>query len=117
RLHALREMGLNRISLGVQDFDPTVQAAVNRVQSYEQTVELIDAARAAGYGSINVDLIYGLPKQNPERFAETLRKTIAAGPDRIALYHYAHLPTLFKPQRRIAEADLPSSEDKARMFE
>lgn len=117
RLHALRDMGLNRISLGVQDFDPTVQAAVNRVQSYEQTVELIEAARAAGYGSINVDLIYGLPKQNPAGFAETLRKTIAAGPDRIALYHYAHLPTLFKPQRRIAEADLPSSEDKARMFE
>ncbi len=117
RLRALRSMGLNRISLGVQDFDPTVQAAVNRIQSYEQTVELIDTARSAGYRSINVDLIYGLPKQNPERFGETLRKTIAAAPDRIALYHYAHLPTVFKPQRRISEADLPSSEDKARMFE
>lgn len=117
RMRALRDMGLNRVSLGVQDFDPVVQAAVNRIQSYEQTVELIDTARAVGYRSINVDLIYGLPKQNAERFAETLRKTIAARPDRIALYHYAHLPTLFKPQRRIAETDLPSSEEKARMFE
>lgn len=117
RMRALRDMGLNRVSLGVQDFDPVVQAAVNRIQSYEQTVELIDSARAAGYRSINVDLIYGLPKQNAQRFQETLRKTIAAAPDRIALYHYAHLPTLFKPQRRISEADLPSSEEKARMFE
>jgi len=117
RIRALRDMGLNRISLGVQDFDPTVQAAVNRIQSYEQTVALIDAARECGFRSINVDLIYGLPKQNPESFGETLRKTVAAAPDRIALYHYAHLPTLFKPQRRISEADLPSSEAKARMFE
>ncbi len=117
RIRALRDMGLNRISLGVQDFDPTVQAAVNRIQSYEQTVALIEAARDCGFRSINVDLIYGLPKQNPESFGETLRKTIAAAPDRIALYHYAHLPTLFKPQRRISEADLPSSEAKARMFE
>ncbi len=117
RIRALRDMGLNRISLGVQDFDPTVQAAVNRIQSYEQTVALIDAARDSGFRSINVDLIYGLPKQNPESFRETLRKTIAAAPDRIALYHYAHLPTLFKPQRRISEADLPSSEAKAHMFE
>ncbi len=117
RIRALRDMGLNRISLGVQDFDPTVQAAVNRIQSYEQTVALIDAARESGFRSINVDLIYGLPKQNPESFGETLRKTVAAAPDRIALYHYAHLPTLFKPQRRISEADLPSSEAKARMFE
>jgi len=117
RARALRDMGLNRVSLGVQDFDPVVQRAVNRIQSYEQTVELIEAARTAGFRSINVDLIYGLPKQNVERFTETLRKTIAAGPDRIALYHYAHLPALFKPQRRISEADLPSSEEKARMFE
>ncbi|MBN9460028.1 MAG: oxygen-independent coproporphyrinogen III oxidase [Burkholderiales bacterium] len=117
RAHALRAMGLNRVSLGVQDFDPVVQAAVNRIQPYRQTVELMEAARAAGFRSINVDLIYGLPKQHHAGFEETVRKTIAAGPDRIALYHYAHLPALFKPQRRIAEADLPSSEEKARMFE
>lgn len=117
RVRTLRSMGLNRVSLGVQDFDPVVQAAVNRIQSYEQTVELIEAAREAGFHSINVDLIYGLPKQHPTGFQETLRKTIAAAPGRIALYHYAHLPALFKPQRRIAEADLPSSEEKARMFE
>jgi len=117
RVRALRAMGFNRVSLGVQDFDPAVQAAVNRIQPYRETVELIDAARAAGFRSINVDLIYGLPKQHHAGFQETLRKTIAANPDRIALYHYAHLPALFKPQRRIAEADLPSSEEKARMFE
>jgi oxygen-independent coproporphyrinogen-3 oxidase len=117
RVRTLRAMGLNRVSLGVQDFDPVVQAAVNRIQPYEQTVELIEAARDAGFQSINVDLIYGLPKQHHAGFRETLRKTIAAAPGRIALYHYAHLPALFKPQRRIAEADLPSSEEKARMFE
>ena len=110
-------MGLNRVSLGVQDFDPVVEAAVNRIQPYEQTLELIEAARDAGFRSINVDLIYGLPKQHHAGFEETLRKTIAAAPGRIALYHYAHLPALFKPQRRIAEADLPSSEEKARMFQ
>ncbi len=117
RIRALRAMGLNRLSLGVQDFDPDVQRAVNRIQSYEKTIALIEAARDVAFRSINVDLIYGLPKQNATTFTETLRKTIAAAPDRIALYHYAHLPALFKPQRRIAEADLPSSEEKARMFE
>ncbi len=117
RVRALRSMGFNRVSLGVQDFDPVVQAAVNRIQPYEQTLELIEAARGAGFHSINVDLIYGLPRQHHVGFQETLRKTIAAAPGRIALYHYAHLPALFKPQRRIAEADLPSSEEKARMFE
>lgn len=117
RVRTLRSMGLNRVSLGVQDFDPVVQAAVNRIQPYEQTLELIEAARDAGFRSINVDLIYGLPKQHHAGFEETLRKTIAAAPGRIALYHYAHLPALFKPQRRIAEADLPSSEEKARMFQ
>ena len=90
---------------------------MNRLQSYEQAVELIEAARACGFRSINIDLIYGLPKQHAAGFADTLRKTIAAAPDRIALYHYAHLPTLFKPQRRIAAADLPSLQEKARMFE
>ena len=117
RMRTLRAMGLNRVSLGVQDFDPEVQAAVNRIQPYEQTVAVIDAARSAGFGSVNVDLIYGLPKQTSEKFRETLSRTIAAGPDRIALYHYAHLPQMFKPQRRIHEAELPSSAEKGRMFE
>jgi oxygen-independent coproporphyrinogen-3 oxidase len=117
RLRVLREMGMNRVSLGVQDFDPEVQKAVNRIQPRELTIALIDAAHETGFRSVNVDLIYGLPRQTPERFRRTVEQTIAAGPDRIALYHYAHLPTVFKPQRRIAEADLPSSADKARMFE
>src|SRR5690606_23226586 len=94
--------------LGVQDFDPDVQKAVNRLQSFEVTAAAVEAARANGFKSVNVDLIYGLPRQNPERFAVTLSKTLALSPDRIALYNYAHLPTLFKPQRRINEAELPS---------
>lgn len=117
RLRVLRDLGMNRVSLGVQDFDLEVQKAVNRIQPKELTIALIEAARDSGFRSVNVDLIYGLPKQTPDSFRRTVEQTIAAGPDRIALYHYAHLPTLFKPQRRIAEADLPSSPDKARMFE
>lgn len=105
---ALASLGFNRISLGVQDFDPAVQRAVNRVQSEEQTAGAIRAARAAGFKSVNVDLIYGLPKQNVIGFNRMLEKVIEAAPDRVALYNYAHLPTVFKAQRRIAEADLPT---------
>jgi oxygen-independent coproporphyrinogen-3 oxidase len=104
----LGELGFNRLSLGVQDFDPDVQRAVNRIQSYELTRDLIVAAREAGFKSVNVDLIYGLPRQSVERFGETLFKVLHLSPDRIALYNYAHLPTVFKPQRRINEAELPS---------
>ncbi|HLU77593.1 MAG TPA: oxygen-independent coproporphyrinogen III oxidase [Burkholderiales bacterium] len=108
KMAVLGEIGFNRASLGVQDFDPDVQKAVNRIQSYEVTERAVNAAREHGFKSVNVDLIYGLPKQNPARFSETLSKTLILRPDRIALYNYAHLPTLFKPQRRIHEADLPS---------
>jgi oxygen-independent coproporphyrinogen-3 oxidase len=94
-----------------------VQKAVNRIQPRELTIALIEAAHGVGIRSVNVDLIYGLPRQTPESFRRTVEQTIAAGPDRIALYHYAHLPTVFKPQRRIAEAELPASDAKARMFE
>ncbi len=117
RMHTLRALGLNRVSLGIQDFDPEVQKAVNRVQSYEGTRALIDAARQAGFRSINADLIYGLPRQTVASFERTLDQTIEAGPDRVALYHYAHLPQLFKPQRRIHEEDLPSAETRARLFD
>ena len=117
RLWTLRAMGLNRVSLGIQDFDPAVQRAVNRIQSYEDTRALIDTARAAGFHSINVDLIYGLPKQTVEGFEKTLQRTIDADPDRVALYHYAHLPQLFKPQRRINEEELPSAQTRARLFD
>jgi len=117
RLWTLRALGLNRVSLGIQDFDPEVQAAVNRIQPYEETRALIDAAREAGYHSINVDLIYGLPKQTVEGFKRTLELTIDAAPDRVALYHYAHLPHLFKPQRRIHEEELPSAETRSQLFD
>ncbi|MRW90225.1 oxygen-independent coproporphyrinogen III oxidase [Duganella sp. FT80W] len=108
RVHSLRKQGFNRISLGVQDFDPEVQKAVNRIQPEAETRAVMDAARAAGFRSISIDLIYGLPKQTMVSMAQTLDKVIAANPDRIALYNYAHLPHIFKPQRRIADADLPA---------
>ncbi|MEK6594364.1 MAG: oxygen-independent coproporphyrinogen III oxidase, partial [Pseudomonadota bacterium] len=113
---ALREMGFNRMSLGVQDFDPEVQRAVNRVQSEEQTMSVMRAARQAGFLSINVDLIYGLPRQTLPTFNRTLARVVEARPDRIAVYNYAHLPTRFKPQRRIEEADLPSAEIKLKLL-
>ena len=112
RIAQLASLGFNRLSVGVQDFDPAVQRAVNRIQSIEETVAVIEAARRHGFGSINIDLIYGLPKQNVEGFEATLRQVIACDPDRIALYSYAHLPALFKPQRRIQEAELPQPDVK-----
>jgi oxygen-independent coproporphyrinogen-3 oxidase len=108
----LAELGFNRISVGVQDFDPAVQQAVNRIQSEEETRTVIEAARRYGFESVNVDLIYGLPRQTLAGFAATLDKVIAAAPDRIALYSYAHVPHLFKPQRRIAIEELPAPETK-----
>jgi oxygen-independent coproporphyrinogen-3 oxidase len=108
RVHSLRAQGFNRISLGVQDFDPEVQQAVNRIQPEADTRAVMDAARDAGFRSISIDLIYGLPKQTLASMEQTLDKVIGANPDRIALYNYAHLPHLFKPQRRIAEGDLPT---------
>src|SRR5580704_3958332 len=105
----LARLGFNRASLGVQDFDPEVQRAVNRVQSVDGTLDLIDACRDQGFRSINVDLIYGLPGQTPERFRRTLRTVLAARPDRVAVYGYAHLPALFKAQRRIDATQLPDA--------
>ena len=108
----LARAGVNRMSLGIQDFDPEVQRAVNRVQSPEETFALMDRARRSGYKSVSVDLIYGLPKQNRQRFDRTLDLVIAARPDRLAVYSYAHLPHMFKPQKRINAADLPSGAEK-----
>ncbi|MBX9812121.1 MAG: oxygen-independent coproporphyrinogen III oxidase [Burkholderiales bacterium] len=113
---ALRAMGFNRLSLGVQDFDPDVQRAVNRLQSEAQTLAIIEAARQEGFLSVNVDLIYGLPKQNLTTFNRTLARVAVARPDRVAIYNYAHLPTRFKSQRRIHEADLPSPETKLKLL-
>jgi len=111
-LALLRELGFNRLSMGVQDFDPTVQQAVNRLQSETQTLAVLEEARKRGFRSINMDLIYGLPFQTVESFARTLDKVIAAGPDRLSVFNYAHLPEMFKPQRRIQAADLPTPEAK-----
>jgi oxygen-independent coproporphyrinogen-3 oxidase len=108
----LGSMGFNRISIGVQDFDPAVQQAVNRIQSEEETLQVIKAARANGFKSVSIDLIYGLPKQTIEGFKRTLDKVIAVNPDRLSIYNYAHMPTLFKPQRRIHEEDLPAPQTK-----
>ncbi len=108
----LRELGFNRLSLGVQDFDPQVQQAVNRLQSEEQTWGVLDAARAEGFKSVSVDLIYGLPHQNLARWSQTLDKVIAHHPDRLSVFNYAHLPDLFKPQRRINAEELPSPAEK-----
>ncbi len=105
-------LGFNRISIGIQDFDPVVQQAVNRIQTEVETMTVIDAARANGFVSVNADLIYGLPKQTVEGFSQTLEKVIKASPDRIALYSYAHVPHLFKPQRSIDIETLPKAETK-----
>ncbi|WP_052162816.1 oxygen-independent coproporphyrinogen III oxidase [Aquabacterium sp. NJ1] len=116
RLKRLAAMGFNRLSFGVQDFDPHVQHAVHRVQPFEQVAELMQAARAEGFESINMDLIYGLPKQSLESFQRTLNQVTSLKPDRVALYAYAHLPQRFKPQRRIDAAALPKAEDKIGML-
>jgi len=116
RLQHLRGLGFNRLSFGVQDFDPAVQKAVHRMQSYESVEALMIQARALGFESTNVDLIYGLPQQTPESFARTIAQVAALKPDRIALYGYAHLPQRFKPQRRIDAALLPVAADKLHML-
>jgi len=112
KLNALREVGFNRVSLGVQDFDPQVQNAVNRIQDVSLTREVFERVRKLEFHSINMDLMYGLPFQSVESFGETLKRTVDIGPDRIAAYNYAHLPERFKPQRRIKDTDLPSADEK-----
>jgi oxygen-independent coproporphyrinogen-3 oxidase len=116
RLRNLRRIGFNRISFGVQDFDPDVQRAVHREQSLGLVQALVHEARALRFESINTDLIYGLPKQTPESFRRTIAQVAELRPQRIALYSYAHLPHRFKPQRRIAAADLPSADQRIGML-
>ncbi|MFW2372380.1 MAG: oxygen-independent coproporphyrinogen III oxidase [Gammaproteobacteria bacterium] len=108
----LRDIGFNRMSLGVQDFNPSVQKAVNRIQSEDITLSALQTARDTGFKSISVDLIYGLPLQTVNSFSETLQRIIDINPDRISVFNYAHLPELFKPQRRINDAELPSAAEK-----
>lgn len=112
----LGELGFNRMSVGVQDFDERVQVAVNRVQSEEETATVIEAARANGFKSVSVDLIYGLPQQTVMGFNRTLERVLAMDPERLSIYNYAHLPSMFKPQRRIAEPDLPSADTKLQIL-
>ena len=116
RLAHLADLGFNRLSFGVQDFDPEVQKAVHRIQPAEQVFDLVGSARNLGFDSVNVDLIYGLPKQTPTSFARTLQQVATLRPERIALYAYAHLPERFKPQRRIDAQDLPIAADKIEML-
>ena len=117
RLATLRHLGFNRISFGVQDFDPAVQKAVHRVQSEAMVRKLVEHARALGFVSINTDLIFGLPMQTPESFARTVEQIGTLRPNRIALYAYAHLPSRFKPQRRILSADLPLAAARVQMLQ
>ena len=112
KIKTLANCGFNRISIGVQDFNLKVQKAVNRVQSFSETKAVIDYARNHGFESVSIDLIYGLPKQSKARFHTTLEKIISLKPERISLFNYAHLPQLFKPQRRINEQQLPSANEK-----
>jgi oxygen-independent coproporphyrinogen-3 oxidase len=116
RLETLAALGFNRLSFGVQDFDPEVQRAVHRVQPAEQVFDLVRAARALNFDSINVDLIYGLPRQTATTFARTLAQLVELRPDRVALYGYAHLPERFKPQRRIVPQELPLPETRLAML-
>lgn len=113
----LRELGFNRVSIGLQDLDPAVQRAVNRLQSLEETRAVIEAARTLQFRSINIDLIYGLPKQTPEHFARTVEEVISLQPDRLSVFNYAHLPERFMPQRRINGNELPAPAEKLEMLQ
>lgn len=113
----LREIGFNRMSLGLQDLDPNVQKAVNRIQTAEETFGALKAARREGFRSLSMDLIYGLPLQTPQSFIATLDRVIEAEPDRLSIFNYAHLPEIFKPQRRINEEELPSADQKLEILQ
>ncbi|MDH3513692.1 MAG: oxygen-independent coproporphyrinogen III oxidase [Gammaproteobacteria bacterium] len=116
-LSVLRKLGFNRLSMGVQDFDPVVQKAVNRIQGEVETIAVLNEARTLGFRSINMDLIYGLPFQTADSFGRTLEKIISARPDRLSVFNYAHLPEMFKPQRRIRADDLPSPQEKLNILQ
>ncbi len=108
----MRELGFNRMSLGVQDFDEKVQKAVNRIQTQAETFEVLEGAREAGFLSVNVDLIYGLPHQTESGFIRTLDRVLEAQPDRFSIFNYAHMPSLFPTQKKMNEADMPNPDEK-----
>jgi oxygen-independent coproporphyrinogen-3 oxidase len=115
-LSLLRELGFNRLSVGIQDLDPEVQLAVNRIQPFEMNRKTVETARQLGFRSISVDLIYGLPRQNTTTFAQTLDGVIALAPDRLSVFSYAHLPARFKPQRQINADELPKPGEKIKLL-
>ena len=117
QLVALKKIGFNRVSLGVQDFNPEVQRLVNRIQPYEITAEITQAARQLGYTSVNFDLIYGLAKQTPDSIKESIKKTIELKPDRIALYSFALVPWIKPAQRLFKDEDLPAGKEKRDLYE
>jgi oxygen-independent coproporphyrinogen-3 oxidase len=108
----LRNLGFNRLSLGVQDFDPVVQRAINRIQPLDMTASVMGAARATGFHSIGVDLIYGLPHQTVDSFSKTLDTMLDLAPDRLSVFGYAHMPQLFKMQRQMDASTMPSPEER-----
>lgn len=116
-LELLAKLGFNRVSLGIQDFDPNVQRAVNRIQSVDDVANIVDDAQRYGYRSVSFDLIYGLPHQSVATFDRTLDQVIEMRPDRLAIYNYAHLPARFKGQRMINERDLPSAAVKLEILQ
>ena len=117
RLERLKDAGFQRLSFGIQDFDPDVQHAIHRVQPLGMLRQLMHHAQCLQFESVNMDLIYGLPRQTPSTFSQTVNEVVGLYPDRIALYAYAHLPARFKPQRRIAESELPASSTRIHMLE
>jgi oxygen-independent coproporphyrinogen-3 oxidase len=116
RIAYLADIGFNRVSMGIQDFDPAVQKAVNRIQDEEKTLNLIAASRASGFNSVSVDLIYGLPLQTAKSFETTIDSVLTARPDRLSVYNYAHLPHLFRSQRMINTDDVPSPEQRLELL-
>lgn len=117
RLAKLAQLGFNRISLGVQDIDPKVQEAVNRIQDPQTTLDMVEVSRKLGFNSVSIDLIYGLPHQTTDSFAKTIDTMVEVKPDRLAVYNYAHMPHIFRAQRMINADDLPSPETKLELME
>ncbi len=116
QLALLRSIGFNRLSMGVQDLDPRVQEAISRIQTPEETREMLEAARALGFRGINFDLIYGLPRQTPQSWSRTLEQVLEMGPDRMAVYAFAHVPDARPNQKRLPAAELPRGIDKLELF-
>ena len=117
RMAALAAVGMNRASIGVQDFDPLIQQTIGRMQSFEITAQAVQMIRDAGVDSVNADILYGLPHQDQRRMSETVQKLLALSPDRVALYGYAHVPWMYKRQVMIPDDTLPGNEERLHLFE